>query len=196
NGVDYFRFPSHSLTQTDIQIEGFGELDPTQLNNLAGKYRSLFGTPFDLDDIEDNPLLDKKNITHVKIIDVVGSIDPEFARYDSYGNKINDPFPTPFESGGFDLDGVGVIHERGLSTENHLFAELKIFPNPTSELFCITGVPKVDNLKVYSTEGKPVLDSSNIQPHDKIDIRSFKSGIYFVLIKSEGATGLFKLIIN
>lgn len=83
NGVDYFRFPSHSLTQTDIQIEGFGELDPTQLNNLAGKYRSLFGTPYDLDDIEDNPLLDKNNITHVKIIDVVGSIDPEFARYDS-----------------------------------------------------------------------------------------------------------------
>lgn len=196
NGVDYFRFPSHSLTQTDIQIEGFGELDPTQLNNLAGKYRSLFGTPFDLDDIEDNPLLDKNNITHVKIIDVVGSIDPEFARYDSYGNKINDPFPTPFESGGFDLDGVGVIHERGLSTENHLLAELKIFPNPTSEFFCITGVPKVDNLKVYSTEGKRVLDSSDIQPHDKIDIRSFKSGIYFVLIKSEGATGLFKLIIN
>lgn len=196
NGIDYFRFPSHSLTQTEAQVGGFGELDPTHLNNLAGKYRSLFGTPFDLDEIEDNPLLNKNHITHVKIIDVVGNIDPEFARYDSFGNKINDPFPTPFESGGFDLDGVGVIHERGLSTGNMLLSELKIFPNPTSDFVYISGISRIDVLKIYSPEGKIVLSLSGIQPEEKIDIQSLNGGIYFVLIEVENRSALFKLIIN
>lgn len=196
NGIDYFRFPSHSLTQTEAQVGGFGELDPTHLNNLAGKYRSLFGTPFDLDEIEDNPLLNKNHITHVKIIDVVGNIDPEFARYDSFGNEINDPFPTPFESGGFDLDGVGVIHERGLSTGNMLLSELRIFPNPTSDFVYISGISRIDVLKIYSPEGKIVLSLSGIQPEEKIDIQSLNGGIYFVLIEVENRSALFKLIIN
>jgi hypothetical protein len=46
----------------------------------------------------------------VRIIDVVGSIDPAFGTRDSLGNLINEPFPTPFSSSGFDLDAVGVIH--------------------------------------------------------------------------------------
>ncbi|NJL30946.1 MAG: hypothetical protein HC898_04585, partial [Phycisphaerales bacterium] len=48
NGSDFFRFPSFSLTQTTTQVGGFGTLDPTNLHNLAGKYRQGFGTPFDL----------------------------------------------------------------------------------------------------------------------------------------------------
>ena len=54
--------------------------------------------------------LDINNITHVKIIDVIGSINQSYASYDSQGNIINDPFPTPYETGGFDLDAIGVIH--------------------------------------------------------------------------------------
>ena len=75
NGIDYFRFPSVSLTQTENQTGGFGSSDPTLIHNLAGKYRVYYGTPFNLDDIEDDISLDKQNITHVKIIDVGGSID-------------------------------------------------------------------------------------------------------------------------
>lgn len=110
NGIDYFRFPSVSLTDTNQQIESFGLIDASNINNLAGKYISGFGTPFDLSDIADNELLDKQRITHVKIIDCIGSIDTNFASFDANGNVINDPWPTPFESGGFDLDAVGVIH--------------------------------------------------------------------------------------
>ena len=47
----------------------------------------------------------------LKIIDVIGSIDSNFCNYDQYLNKINDPFPTPFPSSGFDLDAVGVINQ-------------------------------------------------------------------------------------
>jgi hypothetical protein len=35
-----------------------------------------------------------------------------YASCDSQGHQINDPWPTPFPTGGFDLDAVGVIHQK------------------------------------------------------------------------------------
>jgi hypothetical protein len=111
NGSDFFRFPAISLTQTSTQVGGFGSLDATNLYNLAGKYRAGFGTPFDLAELAGfSPLLDVGAVTHVRIVDVVGSINPLYASYDSLGNLVNDPWSTPFASSGFDLDAVGVLH--------------------------------------------------------------------------------------
>lgn len=110
DGINFSRFPSVSLSQTSTQIGPWDEIDPTNIHNLAGKYRQGFGTPFDLSELTYNPLVDINAIRFVRIIDVVGTIDPAFATHDSQGNIINDPFPTPFNSGGFDLDGVAVIN--------------------------------------------------------------------------------------
>ena len=111
DGEHFFRFPAYSNTQTDTQLGGMGCIDPSQIHNLASKYGAMYGTPFDLDEVPDDPLLDKDHITHVRIVDVVGSIDPEYATYDCQGHPVNDPWPTPFASGGMDLDAVGVIHD-------------------------------------------------------------------------------------
>ncbi len=114
DGVNFFRFDAFSETQTNTQVGGFGTVDPTNINNLAGKYRQGFGTPFDLAELAGiNPLLDVNAITHVRIIDVVGTITPAFATADSLARLINDPWPTPFSSGGFDLDAIGVRHVAG-----------------------------------------------------------------------------------
>jgi hypothetical protein len=110
DGINFSRFSAVSLTANDTQIGPWDEIDPTNLHNLAGKYRQGFGTPFDLSELTYYPLVDVNAIRFVRIIDVVGSIDAAFATYDSQGNMINDPFPTPFNSGGFDLDGVAVIN--------------------------------------------------------------------------------------
>lgn len=111
NGVDFFRFAATSLTQTATQVGGFGMLDARNLNNLAGKYIAGYGTGFDLDELKGvSPLLDVNHVIQVRIRDVVGSIDPRYGSRDSLGNLINDPYSTPFASGGFDLTGVGVIH--------------------------------------------------------------------------------------
>ena len=111
DGEHFFRFPAYSNTQTTTQLGGMGCIDPSQIHNLASKYGAMYGTPFDLDEVPDDPLLDKDNITHVRIVDVVGCIDPEYATYDCQGNPVNDPWPTAFASGGMDLDAVGVIHD-------------------------------------------------------------------------------------
>jgi hypothetical protein len=111
NGSDYVRFPAVSLTQTNTQLASFGALDPTNLDNLAGKYRGGFGTPFDLAQVAGlSPLVDTDDIHFVRIRDVVGSIDPLLGQQDSLGNRVNDPYPTAFASGGFDLDGVAVMN--------------------------------------------------------------------------------------
>ncbi len=126
DGAHFFRFPSASLTPTDAQVGGFGALDPTNLHNLAGKYRRGFGTPFELSDLAGiSPLLDLARITHVRIEDVIGSIDPAYARRDAAGRIINDPWSTPFETGGFDLDAVAVLHQ---------------IPEPRAGLLLLAGV--------------------------------------------------------
>ena len=111
NGTDFVRFPGVSLTQTNTQVGSFDALDATNLHNLAGKYRVGFGTPFDLSDIAGLlAAVDVGNINFVRIVDVVGSINAALGTEDSLGNRVNDPYPTAFASGGFDLDAVGVIH--------------------------------------------------------------------------------------
>jgi hypothetical protein len=111
NGSDFLRFPAVSLTQTSTQTGSFGALDPTNLDNLAGKYRAGFGTPFDLAQVAGlSPSVDVDHINFVRILDVVGSINPLFGQQDSLGNLVNDPYPTAFASGGFDLDGVAVMN--------------------------------------------------------------------------------------
>lgn len=136
DGIHYVRFPAHSLTQTTTQISSFGSVDPTQLNNLAGKYRAGFGTPFDLDDISPSSGIDLQHITHVKVIDCIGSIGSH-CTYDADGNKINELFPTPFNTGGFDLSGVGVINEDSGTTSSlpssSIQALFTVFPNPTND---------------------------------------------------------------
>ena len=114
DGERFVRFPATSLTQTETQV--VSEVDPTFINNLAGKYRVGYGTPFDLEELRDSTGINIDSIVYVRIVDVVGSIDPQYATYDAYGHIVNDPYPTSdptgnWRSGGFDLTGVAVMYE-------------------------------------------------------------------------------------
>jgi hypothetical protein len=112
NGVDFVRFPAVSCTPTSTQTGSFTTLDPRNLHNLAGKYPAGYGTPFDLSELAaSNPSLDVTRITRVRIVDVIGDVKTGLGSRDAGGNWINDPFPTDFQTGGFDLDAVGVIHQ-------------------------------------------------------------------------------------
>lgn len=140
DGEHFYRFPATSNTDTSVQIGSFEGLDATKINNLAGKYLANYGTPFDLAELSGIDSLDLDKITHVRIIDVVGSIDNKYATYDNNTSKINDPWPTPFSSGGFDLDAVGVIHQNNAVgiTELELANAVQVFPNPSSSTQPIT----------------------------------------------------------
>jgi hypothetical protein len=122
DGVHFARFPSVSLTAAPIGA--YGELDPTNLHNLAGgkgqnAYGISQGTPFDLDDLAKDPLVaeglvDLDNIRFVRIVDVPGggaySDDAEFFGY-AANHPIYDPYPTIAPSAGFDLGAVAILDE-------------------------------------------------------------------------------------
>ncbi len=106
NGIDFIRFDAISLTINPVP--GFGNIDPTDVDGLAGKYRQGFGTPFDLENIADKAdvlsgLVDLTRISHIRIVDVVG----DGSALDATSEVIYDPYPTT-GSAGFDLDALGV----------------------------------------------------------------------------------------
>ena len=205
DGINFFRFPSVSLTQDTIQVASFGSIDATQIDNLAGKYSATYGTPFDLNIMTGITGLDVNHITHVRIIDVVGSINELYATYDSQLQKINDPWPTPFPSSGFDLDAVGVIHQNTTSQididENYFTLS---YPNPFSKnnVFKLT-LTKTEDLSItlFDLSGKLIKQIScgkitSGEHYFNLGNSLIGNGIYFLKLSSNEHTETFKLIVN
>jgi hypothetical protein len=113
DGVNFFAFPSVSLTPTTTQVGDFGTLNPTNLYDLAGKDPFGWGTPFDLSELAGvSPLLDVNDVTAVRMVDCVDDINPAYASYDSQGHIVNGPWKAFSSAGseGFVLAGVGAIN--------------------------------------------------------------------------------------
>jgi hypothetical protein len=196
DGINFVRFPSHSLTDTTLQTNTFGTTDATKINNLAGKYRGSYGTPFDLQELSSNPILNINYITHVKIIDVVGSVNKQYAKRDSYNNMINDPWPTPFPNGGFDLDAIGVIHQNtsvGLK-ENNLDDNLYLYPNPINkgEKLLLSTSKDILFVSVYNFSGQKILSTKE----NFISTSELTEGIYFIEVNSVNNSITKKLLIK
>ncbi|MBO4599596.1 MAG: T9SS type A sorting domain-containing protein [Bacteroidales bacterium] len=155
DGEHFVRFPATSLTQTHTQITE--RVDPTFINNLAGKYRVGYGTPFDLEDLRDSTNIDINNITHIRVIDVVGSIDPQYGTYDAFGHLINDPFPTITYSAGFDLDGVAVMNT-AVGIDELKTTTLRLYPNPANTSVSLTfeALPTRCLTTLYDMAGRKV----------------------------------------
>ncbi len=183
NGVDYSRFPAYSETDQTIQISNSGNVDPKRIHNLAGKYKIGYGTPFDLSELPENPLVNINKITHVRLIDVVGTILPEFGSRDALDRLIIDPFPTPFATSGFDLSGLGVIHEHnGLATEKNDW-NLRVYPNPTSEKLTIHS-QYLGQFTIVDINGKEIAEGVLNESLHTISTIEWQSGIYFLSIKN------------
>ncbi len=200
DGINYVRFPSVSLTQDTAQVGTYGQLDPKQIHNLAGKYEINYGTPFDLEDLIDSTVVDIDSIIYIKIIDVIGCIQNEFVNYDSQNNKINDSWPTPFNTCGFDLDAVGVIHVKNndINELSDIKEDISIFPNPTNGIFFIQG-KNIQSIKVMNANGQVIRNLTgfqNLLGLIEVDLSKQAKGIYFVNILSNNKIINKKIIIN
>lgn len=195
DGERFVRFPSVSLTPTHTQTGGFANTDPTQIHNLAGKYRVGYGTPFDLDDLRDSTGIDLNHIRFVRIIDVVGCIDCQHKSHDSNGNIINDPWPTAFHSGGFDLEAVGVIHVlQGTPVKNPgmtVESQMRVYPNPAKEQFWVDA-PVGSLIRVYNLGGNCVFTSQLTLPTTAIPLDH--PGYYIVVVANGPEVKTFRLI--
>ena len=196
DGETFVRFPATSLTQTHTQIGSYGQVDATFINNLAGKYRVGWGTPFDLEELRDSANLDINNITHVRIIDVVGSIDPQYGSYDAFGHLVNDPFPTVSYSGGFDLEGVCVLNQNITGIEEVSESSMKLYPNPANNRARLTIAPQANRNEavLYDVTGRKVVAYTVEAGATGIELNTstLANGVYMLRLGSE----VMKLIVK
>jgi hypothetical protein len=197
DGVNFIRFPSVSLTQTQNQVQSFGTLESENINNLAGKYPAFYGVPFDLSDVEFSDKINVNLVTHIRIIDVVGSIDTVYCSRDSEGRIINDPWPTPFPSSGFDLDAIGVIHDtRNLGMSDYIQSDLKISPNPFKDCIELSIINNVvlNKIEVFEISGKQVYNKLLLDQSILLDLSFLRAGIYLVKVTDSERTIVSKII--
>jgi len=190
DGIHFVRFPSVSLTDTTVQVATFGTSDATKINNLAGKYRALYGVPFDLEDLKDSAGINLNHITQVRIVDAVGCIRSPWATRDAQGHKVNDPWPTPFDTGGFDLDAVGVIHygTTGID-ENIPRLAVQVFPNPVAgEVTFQASIPKEVKVIISDPSGRIVF-TDIFSGRGKFDLSALNPGIYIARFSLADGTG-------
>jgi hypothetical protein len=188
DGVNYFRFPARSLTQIDVQlssIAGLGYINARHIHNLAGKYRAGFGTPFDLAELAGVPGLNVNAVTYVRLVDVVGSVTAHGSNDDS-GRVINDPYPTFFPTGGFDLDAVAVLNRSLSITEGAAAVQLSIYPNPsTGAVRLETGRSGAYAATILDPVGRVVLHHEFSGSSTQLDLSRAASGLYRILLQTE-----------
>lgn len=197
DGTHFVRFSAHSLSDTLNQCGTFGSTDASKLNNLAGKYRGGYGTPFDLQELSGVQGLDITRITHIKLVDVVGSLDKPYAQKDAHGNKVNDPWPTPFPSGGFDLDAIGVMHQsapNGLGETVLEFVGIGVFPNPCNQQGTVHlgGVLNTAVVEVYSGDGVLLRRSEG----NTLACADLAKGMYALKVLEGDRVRVLKLVVN
>ena len=182
DGEHFVRFPATSLTPTDEQVSGaVGGVDPTMLNNLAGKYRIGYGTPFDLEELAGNENLNVDSIVYVRIIDVIGTIDPQYATYDAFGHIVNDPWPTDFHSSGYDLTGVGVIYQRPVGIEDHDVTRITVYPNPCGDRIYVN-LDEVQKVELYNMNGRLLELIHPDDTHFMLDMQQYPAGMYLLKV--------------
>lgn len=189
DGIHFFRFPATSNTLSLIQIKGSGDyMNARLINNLAGKYAAQYGTPFDLEELKSTVGLNVTHITHIRVVDVIGDIGSKTSK-DANGQKINDPYPTPFPTGGFDLDAVGAIHLKGSGIKENYSTSVQIFPNPASTTLFIQLESTVLNgnseILIHDVSGR-ILLRQNAMQQNTFNIESFQSGLYLISLLQSG----------
>ena len=154
NGIVFLRFPARSTTPTPTSPYLFLELDPTNLDGMAGKYPATYGTPFDF------AWLGVTMVSHVRIVDIVG----DGRTLDSEGRPIYDPYPTS-GSAGFDLDAVAAHVTQRYDTWRKARFALRDNSTTTSDPLTDADKDGCSNLMEYAFATLPTDSSSRLQPN-------------------------------
>ena len=95
------------------------------------------------------------------------------------------PIDPNFSESKMEIDYVRVYQNSGIGVEDEKLNRLKVYPNPTSGVFCIDAKETIDELVVIDMAGQVVLNVHS--PSHKIDISALKTGVY--LLNARGANG-------
>lgn len=188
DGANFYRFPSISNSPNNQQTSSFGATYPQNIHNLAGKYRMPYGTPFDISELDSQGKKLPETFYYVKIIDVVGSIISGIGTEDSRGTMINDPWPTPFISSGFDLDAIGVINPGPMNRIDGLKREELYILNEGSQIR-IKAKSVLPDFRIYDWLGRLYYAHRRNYTLSEVTLHNLAQGNY--ILKSENKTQIF-----
>ncbi len=84
-----------------------------------------------------------------------------------------------------------------LGTENLKNRKIKIYPNPANDFIILESIKPIQSISIYNPLGKNMYYNSEIRSDKQaIDIGYFKSGLYFIEIKTLSGIVKAKIIIQ
>lgn len=85
-----------------------------------------------------------------------------------------------------------------LTLANNIFSfqNLKIQPNPVTDIFTVSNQNNLDLVEVYNTIGQTIISKKGNDNQVKLDLSNYNSGVYFVKVYSENQNKTIKIIKN
>jgi hypothetical protein len=81
-----------------------------------------------------------------------------------------------------------------LAATSFNLAEVKMFPNPTTDMVTITATKNIDTVSIYSIIGQEIKQIRPNTASTTVDVADLQAGIYVVKVTAEGATATARLI--
>ncbi len=83
-----------------------------------------------------------------------------------------------------------------LNTQEISFGSLKIYPNPTDDILFISSSIPITEVTIFNSIGQRIIDTIDKNGVRNLNVSTLASGIYFVRLKSESGSLIFKKIIK
>ena len=97
----------------------------------------------------------------------------------------------------WNLDGISWVDECTNSMDSPSVSELQIFPNPASDFIQISSSNLIEEVVIYNILGAVVYFEFPLTSQATLDVRSWKTGVYFMESKSmDGTLSRNKIVIK
>lgn len=98
-------------------------------------------------------------------------------------------------SNGVWVDETGVVNQLvGIKDLSNDFTDFTLYPNPTEGMLFISSTKVIDQINVFSTDGKLMVSQSGVS--ESIDLSMLSPGVYLIEVQSEKSNGVKRIVIN
>jgi len=97
----------------------------------------------------------------------------------------------------WNLDGISWVDECTNSMDSPSVSELQIFPNPASDFIQLSASNLIEEVVIYNILGAVVYFEFPLTSQATLDVRSWKTGVYFMESRSmDGTLSRNKIVIK
>jgi hypothetical protein len=152
--------------------------------------------------IENNPVLedliglDKINFELIYnnswinvVLEITENPNLSICSYDNLCEFVSFLENNPYPSNNINNNGEGCetllefLNNCSLGLKDEYLKKLNSYPNPTKDILTINGIKENYELSLFDISGRQVLYQKN---KNKIDLKGFRSGVYFLIVNKDG----------